>query len=137
MSDKMREALETIANWYSPSHADAYEMSRLARAALADQTGRGEAVAFLADGMRFKLAPGTNWAKYLYFPKDLGGKWVALVDATDERHLRLTTPTAPVVPDGWKLVPVELTDAMRSVVTRRGRTAMWIAMLAASPEVKP
>ena len=52
-------------------------------------------------------------------------------------------PPAPVVPDGWKLVPVEPTDEMinagcdASNAYRVDMDRSYQAMLAAAPEVKP
>lgn len=43
---------------------------------------------YLANGARFKLRSGANGcAQFTEFPAELIGKWVALVDATDGKHL--------------------------------------------------
>jgi len=57
----------------------------------------------------------------------------------------LGAATAPPVPDGWKLVPVELTEAMSDAFHKQPEdgnwedswtaAGRWAAMLAAAPEV--
>jgi len=48
-----------------------------------------EAPQFLANGSRFKLSNcGPNACGYVSFPKELSGRWVALVAADDDCHLK-------------------------------------------------
>lgn len=58
-----------------------------------------EPVAFLANGTRFKMSffenedgPGTHVTCFEAFEKELDGRWVALVAAEDDCHLKLTQP---------------------------------------------
>lgn len=87
-------------------------------AALATQPPavQGEPVAFLANGTRFKMAffdnaddlgnptGGTHVTCFSNFAKELDGRWVALVAAEDDQHLRLqqsavaSTPSREVEP---------------------------------------
>lgn len=68
---------------------------------------------YLAEGMRFKLAATRSGAaaEFRSFPAELAGKWVALVDATDDKHLR--THPAPKAAADWVCVPREPTEAMQ------------------------
>lgn len=67
---------------------------------------------YLAKGMRFKLAATRSGAaEFRSFPAELAGKWVALVDATDDKHLR--THPAPKAAADWVCVPREPTEAMQ------------------------
>lgn len=50
---------------------------------------------FLCGGARFKLAAGKNGAEFSAFPAELAGQWIALVDATDNRHMTAAQPPAP------------------------------------------
>jgi hypothetical protein len=59
--------------------------------------GAGEVVAFLADGRRFKLAQSRNGSSFDGFPAELAGRWVALVDATDGKHIAAPTPLPDAV----------------------------------------
>jgi len=55
-----------------------------------------QSVKFLADSTRFKITLTHHVCKITGLPRELGGKWVALVDADNDSHLMLTTPpTAP------------------------------------------
>lgn len=47
---------------------------------------------FLADGARFKLSSSKNGAKFDGFPAELSGRWVALVAAENDQHLRAAPP---------------------------------------------
>lgn len=117
--DKEREAFEA---WYLRSMGRASPRWRTgeyvandtkaaweawqARAALATQPPavQGEPVAFLANGTRFKMAfhdnaddlgnltGGTHVTCFSNFAKELDGRWVALVAAEDDQHLRLQQP---------------------------------------------
>ena len=58
-----------------------------------DQAREGESVKFLANGKRFKLSSaGGPVAVFLGFPPELAGRWVALVAAEDDCHLKLAAP---------------------------------------------
>lgn len=59
----------------------------------------GEAVPYLANGMRFKLAATRSGmaAEFRSFPAELAGQWVALVDATNGQHLN-APPARPAKP---------------------------------------
>lgn len=68
---------------------------RRARMALTDthaQAATGQAVDYLCDGRRFKLHSSRHGAGFTAFPKELIGAWVALVDATDGKHLAASPP---------------------------------------------
>jgi hypothetical protein len=79
-----------------------------------------EPVKFLVNGTRFKMSffgfdqpddddhgetdVGTYVSCFDNFSKELDGRWVALVAAEDDCHLKLTTPpAAPVQPVAWRL----------------------------------
>lgn len=67
----------------------------------ARQPERGEAVAYLCDGMRFKVAATSSTMPVVGIaglPAALAGRWVALVAADDDCHL-----TAAPEPAAWKL----------------------------------
>jgi hypothetical protein len=52
-----------------------------------------EPVAFLANAMRFKLSFDSEGKVNCFWnQKELGGRWVALVAAEDDCHLKLTHP---------------------------------------------
>lgn len=51
-----------------------------------------EPVAFLADAMRFKVTLTERDCKITNLPRELGGRWVALVAAENDSHLKLTAP---------------------------------------------
>jgi hypothetical protein len=53
-----------------------------------------EPVAYLANGTRFKVAVRNGEAMLPYLPDELGGRWVALVAADDDCHLKITAPIA-------------------------------------------
>ena len=109
--DALVEALESlldmdVAYKRGPAVEDAVEKCRAALAqARAEQA---EPVKFLANGTRFKMAffdseedgcgnVGTYVTCFEGFDKELDGRWVALVAAEDDCHLKLTTPPAAPV----------------------------------------
>lgn len=132
--------------------ADRYEWHfahAVAEAAVQAARDGQEPVALLADGRRYKVNHTEEAGVHVGgLPVALCGQWVALVDATDNRHMNYTaTPVAPVVPEGWKLVPMKPTSAMldRAVAlmlnvkvsgaygwTQYARD-LWETMLAAAP----
>jgi hypothetical protein len=62
---------------------------------------------FLADATRFKVRLTKHDCKINNLPRELGGRWVALVAAEDDSHLHLTAAQRPVAePHKW----VGLTD---------------------------
>jgi hypothetical protein len=63
-----------------------------------------EPVKFLANGTRFKTSESPYGVCINSLPKELSGRWVALVAAEDDCHLQLTTP--PAAQRTW----VHLTD---------------------------
>lgn len=83
-----------------------------------DDKAGGEPVKFLCNGTRFKMAffddgddedyGGTIHVKcFNNFEKELDGRWVALVAAEDDCHLKYTHPQPQAevrVPDGWQEV---------------------------------
>ena len=52
-----------------------------------------ESFTYLANGMRFKTTLFTSGACITGMPTELAGRWVALVAADDDRHLKLTHPS--------------------------------------------
>jgi hypothetical protein len=83
--------------------------------------------------------------------RDPGGQYTAFSDNEGEAMRAALTAVAPMmqakVADGWKLVPVESTDAMHlAYINEKYRdrpagnsvriTELWSAMLAAAPEVQ-
>lgn len=67
------------------------------------QPVKQEPVAYLDNGTRFKVTLTDRDCYIKSLPRELGGKWVALVAAEDDCHLK-AAPVQPV------LEPVELTD---------------------------
>jgi len=57
-----------------------------------------EPVKFLANGTRFKTSEFPYGVCINGLPKELSGRWVALVAAEDDCHLKLTTPPAQPAP---------------------------------------
>jgi hypothetical protein len=57
-----------------------------------------ESVKFLANGTRFKTSEFPYGVCINGLPKELAGRWVALVAAEDDCHLQLTTPPAAPAP---------------------------------------
>ena len=53
-----------------------------------------EPVKFLANGTRFKTSESPYGVCINGLPKELSGRWIALVAAEDNCHLKLTTPPA-------------------------------------------
>ena len=51
-----------------------------------------EPVAFLADATRFKVTLTQDDCKITNLPRELGGRWVALVAAENDCHMKLTAP---------------------------------------------
>lgn len=168
MSDKMREALERIAQYDCDSQMIGVKClgcrTCIADEALMHADKRGgspedQAEQFIRAAIDRAPEPLRRLGEYLTRVLD-EDQW-----PTAERLLLgiATAPPAPVVPDGWKLVPVEPTDEMVSaMMTSRARDdegtfpmlmdqldysgehksrsvikAAYAAMLAAAPEVKP
>jgi len=61
-----------------------------------DAMGKGEAVQFLCDATRFKVRQheGDEAGRIYGLPRGLNGRWVALVAADDDCHLKLAAPKA-------------------------------------------
>lgn len=61
-----------------------------------DAMGKGEAVQFLCDATRFKVRQheGDEAGRIYGLPSELNGRWVALVAADDDCHLKLAAPKA-------------------------------------------
>jgi len=61
-----------------------------------DAMGKGEAVQFLCDATRFKVRQheGDEAGRIYGLPSELNGRWVALVAAEDDCHLKLAAPKA-------------------------------------------
>jgi hypothetical protein len=74
-----------------------------------------EPVAFLADATRFKVrgVEDDEACRIYGIPHELNGRWVALVAADDNCHLKLNTPPDP---EGLRR------DAERYRILRRGQT---------------
>lgn len=51
-----------------------------------------EPIKYLANGTRYKVTGLHDSGAIMGLPKELTGEWVALVDATDDKHLQHTTP---------------------------------------------
>ena len=72
-----------------------------------------EPVAYLCNGIRYKVIGGSSYGAIMGLPKRLVGQWVALVDATDSKHLQCTAPPKaeqePVV-DALQIASVALQD---------------------------
>lgn len=59
---------------------------------------QGEPVAFLAEATRFKVCMTDHACMITGLPMELGGRWVALVAAEDDCHLRYTAPPSVEIP---------------------------------------
>ena len=75
-----------------------------------------EPVAFLAESTRFKVTLTDCDCKITGLPRELGGRWVALVDAANDCHLHLTAPpqrkplTDEEIADLWGAQIFHVTD---------------------------
>ena len=124
MSEALRKAAEqalyVIDAWerdcdYSLYWRDRDDAMTALRAALAEPE-QAEPVKFLANATRFKMAffqnedgegnqtAGTHVTCFGAFEDELDGRWVALVPAEDDCHLKYTAPPAQTP------VPPRLTD---------------------------
>ncbi len=56
---------------------------------------------YLLNGARFKLSFYDHGETFVFagYEKELSGKWVALVDATDNQHMRAAQPPVSALPD--------------------------------------
>ena len=106
------------------------------------------AVPFLCNGSRFKVSVRDNGSCGLFaLPRELGGQWVALVDATDGKHL--AQQPAAAVPEGYAAA-IRAVQEMMPPRDFRPSAQVWLtgnqvnelharldaaAMLAAAPEV--
>jgi hypothetical protein len=72
-----------------------------------------EPVKFLAKGARFKTSEFPYGVCINGLPKELSGRWVALVAAEDDCHLQLTTP--PAKPAPVQELPLELRGVRETV----------------------
>lgn len=79
-----------------------------------DAMGKGEPVQFLCDATRFKVRrhEGDEASQIFGLPRELNGRWVALVAADDDCHLKLAAPKA-LAPLKW--APEEIEDGMRGI----------------------
>jgi len=74
-----------------------------------------EPVKFLANGTRFKTSESPYGVCINSLPKELSGRWVALVAAEDDCHLQLTTP--PAAQRTWVgLTETEVDECYESVM---------------------
>lgn len=76
-------------------HPREHELATALKAVLEERSGSGRGESrYLCNGTRFKLSFTVGGACYALanFSDELGGKWVALVPAEDDRHLT-TTPS--------------------------------------------
>ena len=100
------------------------------------------------DDLRVKVAEMEQQEPVALVKWQVGGLVVHLIGDAKPGDLFYTLPgaqSAPSVPDGWQLVPIEPTDEMlRAIRAQRsgarkgkGDRADWKAWLAAAPEVKP
>lgn len=105
------------------------------RAALlaADDRAGGEAVKFLCNGTRFKMAffddgddedyGGTIHVKcFNNFEKELDGRWVALVAAEDDCHLKYTHPQPQAEAVRVPLTHEQITRAARALCKKTAET---------------
>jgi hypothetical protein len=74
------------------------KMAENARALGLDYEPVQESVKFLANGTRFKTSEFPYGVCINGLPKELSGRWVALVAAEDDCHLQLTAPPAQPAP---------------------------------------
>jgi len=95
----MKQALEALENALS----DDKPYIRKSEAAITslrtaiEAAEKQEPVKFLANGTRFKAAEYPHGVCIKGLPKELAGRWVALVAAEDDCHMKLTTPPAAPV----------------------------------------
>ncbi len=68
----------------------------------------GEPVKFLANGMRFKITHTMNGGGNIHVPQsELAGRWVVLVAAEDDCHLKLKQPAQPKEEQGEPVAWIE------------------------------
>jgi len=87
LQSKLDTAIQSSARWQ-------HQCTELQ--AKVDAMGKGEAVQFLCDATRFKVRQheGDEAGRIYGLPSELNGRWVALVAADDDCHLKLAAPKA-------------------------------------------
>lgn len=132
----MQQALEALLLCDSKDASKSMSAIAALRAALAEQAQPVAWVEQIIDDLH--ALHDTEMIQEI----DSGDALIRLDDAiavVEEARDRLTTPPAPVVPPGWKLVPVEPTQALldeawKSMQGNISAGVTWAAMLAAAPE---
>ena len=88
-----------------------------------DAMGKGEPVQFLCDATRFKVRQheGDVAGRIFGLPRELNGRWVALVAADDDCHLKLAAPKA-LAP----LTDEQILEAIRNAPKMKTTYAGWV-----------
>ena len=98
----LKEAQEPVA-WQCPEYGDFSRVERIGWTPLcARPVPAAPALPYLCNGTRFKISINGEGGTYCFdgYP-ELDGKWVALVDAADNRHMQSPAVAVPAVPDEW------------------------------------
>ena len=104
MNKQTEDALKMAIEWFEgliKANAPIYDEERLILNACKEalEQPAQEPVAYLCDGTRFKVTGVDNDSMITGLPAKLAGEWVALVLATDNRHLTYAHPTQPLSDD--------------------------------------
>ena len=104
MTDReiMQQALDALKNTATRSAAEQYATEQNAIAALEAALAQPEQepVHFLANGVRYKVThQGYYGCSIVGLPENLNGQWVALVEATDSKHLNCIAPQESTKPE--------------------------------------
>lgn len=85
---------------------------------------------FLVNGTRYKIRhQGYYGCSIVGLPEDLNGQWVALVDATDDKHLQCTAPPSKpwVSLSDERIAEIVREAAKGSAINRDGSTSHRVA----------
>lgn len=94
-----------------------------------------------ADAYQGAMEEAAIWKKRALEAEDLNRKFIAEINGPT--HMGEPAQPTPSVPDGYKLVPIVSTDEMDNAGADHcdgylsTAQAVWDAMLAAAPEIKP
>jgi len=99
-----------------------------------------EPIKFLANGVRYKVThQGYYGCSIVGLPENLNGQWVALVEATDSKHLNSIPPKELSKPEQGEVVVTKNPDGQIVAVTRQDEDGRILKVIdtSAKPEQAP